>query len=239
MDKDHITFCGLRFSGLRKDEILKNPNFQQIITVGAQHIINAHDNPKLKDIINNNTSTFDGQVPYAIAKKKFPNIYLEKISGADFIYDICKEAKENNRKIFLLGGYPDSNYESVEKMKSQGITAAGLVTGFIPYPFPSDRLDEIKKAIADFKPYYLFVGLGMGKQEYIIAENKQFLIDCGVRMAIGCGGTMEVFSGKIVRAPKWIQKCGLEGFYRVLKEPNMRRIKNYMAAFKMFKYIND
>ncbi len=239
MDSESIHFCGLKFRGLNRSSILENHEFQQIVTVGAEFIIEAHKNQKLRDIINGNVSTFDGQVPYYIAKKKNPNVNFEKISGADFIYDVCREAKKNHHKIFLLGGYPDSNANSIKKMMSEGIEATGFVTGVIPYPFPMNRLDEIKRAISDFSPYYLFVGLGMGKQEYFISENKDFLESCGVRLAVGCGGTMEVFSGKINRAPKWMQTYGLEGLYRVIKEPSFKRIKRVISTLKFFKYINE
>lgn len=233
-----INFCGLKFSGLSKTEILSNPDFQQIVTVGAEFIIEAHKNERLKDIINYNVSTFDGQVPFFFAKRKFPNIEFEKISGADFIYDICGKAKAKKERIFLLGGYPESNMGSVEKMVEMGIEADGFVTGFIPYPFPEDRINEILNRIKGFRPTYLFVGLGMCKQEYFIDENRDFLKNCGIRIAVGSGGTFEVFSGNIKRAPKWMQKSGLEGLYRVIKDPSLKRLKRLASTIKFLKYIN-
>lgn len=236
----HIYFCGLRFSGLNKSQILNSTSsFQQIVTVGAEFIIESHKNEYLKKIINENVATFDGQVPFFFAKRKYPNVDFQKISGADFIYDICRLAKINNEKVFFLGGYPDSNAASVRKLKEDGVDSAGFVTGMIPYPFPSDRLSEILNTIYDFKPTYLFVGLGMGKQEYFIYENRNYLENCGVKIAVGCGGTMEVFSGKIKRAPKWMQKAGIESLYRVIKEPNWTRIKRVLSTLKFLRYLNE
>lgn len=235
---ESIDFCGLRFSGLSRSDIFKNQNFQQIVTVGAEFIIEAQKNDKLRDIINTNVSTFDGQVPFFFAKRKYPSIYFEKISGADFIYDICERAASRKERIFLLGGYPESNKGSLEKMKEMGIVANGFVTGFIPYPFPLDRLNDILNQIKSFKPTYVFVGLGMCKQEFFISENKEFLANCGVKMAVGCGGTFEVFSGNIKRAPKWMQKSGLEGFYRVISDPSIKRLKRLASTVKFLKYIN-
>lgn len=237
--KEYIDFCGLRFSGLKKEDIINNKSdFQQIVTVGAEFIIEAHKNDRLKNLINSSVSTFDGQVPYFFAKKKYKDREFEKISGADFIYDICNEAAKNNERIFLLGGYPDSNKGSVEKMGEMGIEARGFVTGFIPYPFPQDRINEIIKEIRDFKPTYLFVGLGMCKQEFFIDENKEALKQAGIRIAVGSGGTFEVFSGKITRAPRWMQKAGLEGLYRVLSNPTLSRFKRLASTVKFLKYVN-
>lgn len=233
-----LIFCGLRFTGLSRNKIISSTEkFQQVVTVGAEFIIEAHKNPRLRDIINNNVSTFDGQVPYYFARKKYKDFDFEKISGADFIYDICNEAVLNQERIFLLGGTSESNPGSVNRMKEMGISADGYVTGFIPYPFPQDKLDIILKRISQFKPAYLFVGLGMCKQEYFIDEQRDFLQNIGVRIAIGCGGTFEVFSGNIKRAPVWMQKCGLEGFFRVLKDPSIKRIKRLLSTIKFIKYI--
>ena len=234
-----IKFCGLTFTGLTREEILqKKHSFQHIVTVGAEFINEAHKNPRLRDIINNNVSTFDGQVPFYFAKKKNKDVIFEKISGADFIYDVCNEALKHNEKIFLLGGNQDSNEESLRLLNDMGISASGFVTGFIPYPFPVERVEEILMKIRDFKPDYIFVGLGMCKQEYFIEENRNFLEQAGVKIAVGSGGTFEVFSGKISRAPTWMRNIGLEGLYRLLKDPSFKRFKRLASTVKFFRYIN-
>lgn len=59
----------------------------------------------------------------------------------------------------------------------------------------------------------------------------------GIQYIIGCGGTFEFVSGKISRAPKWIQNCGFEGLYRLFQEFGMMRIKRILYSFKFYKYI--
>lgn len=235
---EQICFCDLIFSGLERNRILNSSaDFQQIVTVGAEFIVEAHKNDRLKSIINNNVATFDGQVPFLVAKRKNKKTQFEKISGADFIYDICEKAARENNRIFLLGGTDVSNPASVNIMKEMGIDAAGYVTGIIPYPFPKERLDDILKQIELFKPTYLFVGLGMCKQEYFIDDNREFLQRIGVKMAVGSGGTFEVFSGTIKRAPIWMQKIGLEGLYRLISNPSLKRFKRLLSTVKFLKYI--
>lgn len=233
-----VVFCDLIFKGLNKAEILNNRDpFQHIVTVGAEFIIEAHKNDRLKSIINENISTFDGQVPYLFAKARNKQIAFEKISGADFIYDICWQAKEKNERIFLLGGTTTSNPGSIKMMNEMGITAKGYVTGFISYPFVKEDVQCILQQIREFKPHYLLVGLGMGKQEFFIQENKALLQRYGVKLAMGCGGTFEVFSGDIKRAPKWMQRIGLEGCYRFLAAPSLTRLKRLMSTIKFIKYL--
>ena len=76
----------------------------------------------------------------------------------------------------------------------------------------------------------------MGKQEYWISDNRILLESIGVKIAIGCGGTFDFVAGRIKRAPKWIQKIGLEGFWRLFKEPQLFRLKRLLISFKIFKY---
>lgn len=234
-----IKFCDLTFRGLSRSEIFKESKIRMlhIVTVSSEFIIEAYKNERIREIINNNISTFDGQFCYILAKYKNRNNSFEKISGADFIYDIEKYAQKHNKRIFFLGGYPDSNSNSIIKMKEKGIEADGYVTGYISYPFLEKLNTDILNHIRIFKPHYIFVGLGMLKQEYWIDENHDSLEELGVEIVIGCGGTMEVYSGKINRAPKWIQRICLEGVYRILKEPNTIRLKRFIRSFKVLKYI--
>ena len=235
---EYIGFCGLKFRGYLKENILKNSDhLKHVVTVGADFIIEAYKNGRMMQIINDNYSTFDGHLPYLLARLKYPKIKIEKIAGADFIYDICEYCLKENKKIFLLGGFPDSNKLSIDKLSNLGISSLGYVTGFIKYPFEPLVLEAINEKLTVFKPHIIFVALGMPKQEYWIQENKEYLESIGVEIAIGCGGTLEVFSGKILRAPHIIQTLCLEGFYRFIKEPNAIRFKRFIKTFNFLRYV--
>ena len=235
----NITFCNLVFNGLKRKEILTKSlsEFVHVVTVSAESIVSANEIPKLKEIVNTNYATFDGQLPYILAKIKNRHIEFEKISGSDFIYDICKFAQEQNWKVFLLGGKDYSNKESIRRLKEKfGLISKGM-TEVMQYPFPEDTIKKIRDEIKEFSPDVIFVALGIPKQEYWIDENRNFLIKNNVKMAIGCGGTLEFFSGMIRRAPVFFQKTGMEGLYRFIVEPKFFRLKRLFRCFLMFKYL--
>ncbi len=236
---DEINFANLKFRGLVKKTLLEeSEKLKFIVTVNAEFIIKANNDDNFKKIINDNYSTFDGQVPYFLAKKQKPNIYFEKLSGSDLIYDFAAMAKETNKKIFLLGGQEESNRKSIIKLKKEyNIDIDGFSPVYKPYPFDNNHNNNILKEIEIFKPDILFVGFGALKQESWINDNKQFLEDIGVKWVIGSGGTFEFVSGLIKRAPRWIQRIGMEGIYRIIEEPNKIRFKRILLSFKMFKYI--
>jgi len=236
---DKIKFANLYFKGLKKEEILKEENFLKfIVTVNSEFIIKGNNDDKFKHIINDNYSTFDGQVPYFLAKNKNPNIDFEKLSGSDLIYDFCEMAQMNNKRVFLLGGYEESNKKAVIKLKElYSIEIEGYSPTYKPYPFPEEHNQTILEYINKFQPDILFVGFGAVKQEYWISEHKEQLEKIGVKWVVGSGGTFEFVAGTITRAPAWIQKIGFEGIYRMMQEPNLLRVKRLLLSFKIFRYV--
>lgn len=226
-----VSFCGLYFKALRKEDLLnKNNYFKHIITVNGQFIETAHKNKRIFDLINNNWATFDGQLIYKLVHKINPSLEIEKISGSDFIFETCNFCKKNNRNIFLLGGKESSNQKSVKILKDKyNIEINGYSPPYMSYPFSEEVSESIKRKIIEFKPDYIFVGFGMPKQEYWIDDNKEFLKSRDVKFAIGCGGTFEMVSGELKRAPLWIQKTGFEWLFRLLQEPK-RLWKRYLIG---------
>jgi N-acetylglucosaminyldiphosphoundecaprenol N-acetyl-beta-D-mannosaminyltransferase len=163
---------------------------------------------------------------------------FEKLSGSDIVYDFCQFAKENNYKMFFLGGKEESNQLAVQKIKNRyNIQIEGHSPDFEEYPF-SEKFNRLcMERITAFKPDILFVGFGAPKQEYWIDDHLSRLSELGVKYAIGCGGTFDFVAGTIKRAPVFIQKIGLESLYRFFQEPNKTRLKRTIESFKFFKYI--
>lgn len=235
---EKINFMNLVFRGLTRDSLLRESSgLKIVVTVNAEFIVSANEDDAFKKIICENYSTFDGQIPFMLARLKFPHVAIEKISGSDFIYDICANAKQFNNRVFLLGGYSASNQRAVSVIRRKyGIEVDGFSPEYQPYPFAASHNQLIREKIEKFKPHYLLVGFGAKKQESWINEHKDFLDGIGVKLAIGVGGTFEFVSNTISRAPRPIQNIGLEGLYRLIQEPNLLRLRRLVTSFKVFKY---
>lgn len=232
-----VNFAGLSFTGLTRQSILAGNDFRMIVTANAEIIVRANEDKKYGDVVRKGTLTFDGQIPYVLAKLIDRSTSFEKISGSDFIYDVCEFARKQGKSIFLLGGKEDSNALSVKKLEG---TYSIRIDGFSPphsaYPFSDDIEGQIQKKISDFKPDYVFVAFGAIKQEYWIDSHADFLKQLGVKFAVGCGGTFDFVAGKVHRAPALFQKIGLEGLWRLLMEPKLFRLKRLLMSFKIFAY---
>lgn len=152
----------------------------------------------------------------------------ERVTGVDLFLDICKEATEKGKKIFLLGAQPgvaDATKQTLETLYP-GIHIVGTYAGS-PSPFEEEK---IKDLINDTEPDILFVAYGAPAQEKWIARNLRKMPT--VKVAIGVGGTFDFISGHIKRAPLLLQKTGLEWLYRLYNEPTRwKRIKNATMVF--------
>ena len=237
-----MKFCNLDINLTNKKELFKEDKKKTkcIVTLNAQIICLANTNKDLYEFVNNNYATIDGQVPLVVAKlknKEFKKV--EKLSGSEIVYDFCEYAKKNNLKLFFLGRKEDSNKNAVKNVKEKyGIQVDGFSPEYENYPFSKKFINSCKKPIEKFKPDIIFVGFGAPKQEFFMRDNLDFLTKCGVKYAIGSGGTVDFVAGTIKRAPRWISKLGLEGVYRLLKEFNKARWKRLINSFKFFKYVN-
>lgn len=155
-------------------------------------------------------------------------ILKERVTGADLVTEICKHSVNNQNKIFLLGaaeGIAEKAAKILEK-KHPGVKIVGTHAGT---PNPADE-KQITQIINKARPNILFVAYGAPKQELWISRNLKRIPS--VKLAAGIGGTFDFIAGKLKRAPKWMQKLGLEWLYRLIQQPS--RIKRIINASIVF-----
>ena len=144
----------------------------------------------------------------------------ERIPGVEFTEHLCARAAYEGWSICFLGGEPGIAEKASQILCSRyvGLKVAGVSDGF----FKAEETDALCAKIKDSGARILFVGLGVPKQEYWLEEHIEAT---GVSVGMGIGGSMDVLSGKLTRAPKIWQKVGMEWLYRVIQEPyRWRRI---------------
>jgi len=235
-----VELAGITFRGLTLDDVFEErEGLSHIVTVNAEFIVRANESSFFQQILNNNISTFDGQIPFAIAKMRNRNVKFEKLPGSELVYHICERSQLKKQRVFLLGGAADSNAGAIEVLRRRypGLNIDGYSPPYSDYPFSNQLNEKIFYAIGKFSPFHLLVGFGAVKQEVWIAENRTQLEQMGVRLAIGVGGTFDMVSGKFKRAPKYLQKIGLEGLYRLALEPEAHRVKRILLSLRLFRYI--
>lgn len=234
-----MKLCGIQVSCRQLDDLLAYSSHCKIlVTANSEAFVRAQNEPALKKIMDENYVSIDGQIPLWLFSMKYPGVPIKKISGSDLIYVLAEWAQHHQKRIFLLGGKQESNSQSVAKLKDlyPGLNVDGFSPKYEPYPFSKECEFQIWTKVSEFRPNIIFVGFGMGKQEFWEEAHKQQCTDLGVELMVGCGGTFEFVSGMIKRAPVLIQKCGLEGIWRLINEFKWFRVKRLLLSFKIFYY---
>lgn len=233
-----LEFAGLEFRGLHAVDLFPQYGvFKFIVTVNADFIVTACRSERFARLISENYATIDGQVTLWLARLccRTKRESFEKISGSSFSYDLLQHASEKGLRVFLLGATPEVNGLAARAVKARyRVDVAGYSPPFSGYPFSAGWSEEALRRIKEYSPHVLFVALGSPKQEYWIEDHAQALKDSGVQVAMGCGGTLDFLAGTISRAPVWIQKIGLEGFYRLAMQPSWFRVKRLARSFLVF-----
>lgn len=137
-----------------------------------------------------------------------------KVSGVDLSARLCQLSAQKGWRIFFLGAAPGVAEEAAARMRARfpGANIIGWRDGFFQVSDEPAMVAQIKAA----RPDVLLVALGIPKQEKFIDRHKAAL---GVPVSIGVGGTFDVFSGAVKRAPAWMQSRGLEWAYRLASNP--------------------
>lgn len=151
----------------------------------------------------------------------------ERVAGIDLFYRLLSVSKKNKYPIFLLGAEEKVLNQAVNKIKNdyEGIEISGFHHGYF-WENESDVVEIIRRSGAGL----LFVAISSPRKEEFINKWREEL---GVNFVMGVGGTFDVVSGKISRAPEWMQKAGLEWLFRLLQEPR-RMWRRYLVTNSKF-----
>lgn len=172
----------------------------------------------------------DGKPLSVLERKRGGFLEAEKVSGPDLMPEVFKMSEKEGYRHFFYGS-TDETLDLLKKNLAKKYPALRVVGMYAP-PFRqlTDREDEeIIEEINRVKPDFLWVGLGAPKQEIWMAKHKNKVS----AVMIGVGAGFDFHAGTVKRAPVWMQKCGLEWFYRLLQDPK-RLWRRYVVTNSKF-----
>lgn len=210
---------------LRKIEIsIKNKSCTQHVVINAGKINLMQNDKELTRIINEcPIINADGQ-SIVWASKFLGKPLPERVAGIDIFVELVKLCAEKGYKPYFFGAKEEVIKDVVNKFQLQypNLNIAGYRNGYFKDEESEKIAEEINKSGADI----LFVAFSSPKKEYWI---KDYMKIMKVPFAMGVGGSFDVIAGKTKRAPIWMQKSGLEWFYRFIQEPR-RMFKRYICG---------
>lgn len=202
----------------RVAELVTRGGAHQVVTLNPEYLYRAQQERHLLDIVRAaSLVTADGVgILWAarVSGLKLP----ERVTGIDLMLALCKRAAAEGWRIFLLGGKPGAAEKAASRLTVlfPKLVVAGTYHGYFTGGQETAVLEKIRTA----QPHILFVGLGAPKQEEWIYKHKPLL---GVPVAVGVGGSFDVLSGRVRRAPVWMRRLGLEWLGRLIHEPRRWR----------------
>lgn len=186
----------------------------QVITANPIMVMAAQDDPAYLSMMQRAELIVPDGTGVVWAAKYVGEPVVERVPGYDLIHELMKVGESKSWKVYLLGASNEVIQAAAEKLRTAypRIKLVGVRDGY----FKDEQDAEVIQDIVDAAPDLLFVGRSAANQEPWIGKYKQQI---GVPVMMGVGGSFDVLSGKLKRAPVLFQKLRLEWFYRLMQEP--------------------
>jgi N-acetylglucosaminyldiphosphoundecaprenol N-acetyl-beta-D-mannosaminyltransferase len=201
------------------------------VVINAAKVVNAQKDMELKEsIVNCDIINADGQA-IVWASRLFNTPLPERVAGIDLMESLVKLAAQKGYRVFFLGAKEEIVNQVVNFYTSE--YSKDIIAGYRNGYFKKDEEPAVAKQIADSNADILFVAMSSPKKEIFLNTYKDMI---KAPFIMGVGGSFDVVAGFVKRAPLWMQKSGLEWFYRVIQEPK-RMWKRYLFGNSEFIYI--
>lgn len=216
----------------RVDEtIIKGEQLHHVV-VNAGKIVALQQDLKLRRSVNeSDLINADGQA-VVWASKVLGKPLKERVAGIDLMVNLVGLAHQKKYKIFFFGAKEEIVKQVVENYTKQ--YSSTIIAGYRNGYFRKEEEKDIAKQISESGANILFVAISSPTKENFLYENKALLKK--VNFIMGVGGSFDVVAGKVKRSPLWMQKVGLEWFYRFIQEPK-RMWKRYLLGNSRFVYL--
>lgn len=206
----------------RIEKIILNRVPSQIVTLNSLMFNFAYEDPVLCQSICNAAVVIPDSIGIVWATKFLTGQSTRRYAGIDLFDNLCSMSQKSSYSIFFLGSKPGIAEDTAYKIRQEypDLKIAGTHHGY----FSEQENDSIIERVRSSNPDILFVGLDVPRQEKWISSN---LAKLNVPVVMGVGGSFDVISGHLMRAPKWLQKVELEWFFRFIQQPwRIIRIKD-------------
>jgi N-acetylglucosaminyldiphosphoundecaprenol N-acetyl-beta-D-mannosaminyltransferase len=235
---ERITMMGCEIDNLTMEQTLqKIDGFiqsglpHQHVVVNVDKLVKASHDAELRRIINDCALVNVDGMPVVWASRLLGKPLKERVAGVDLFEALMQRSARTGWRVFLLGAREEvvSEVKRQYELKYPGLTVAGYRNGYWKPEEEEGVVEQIRAAKADL----LFVAISSPKKEHFLG---QYQAHMKVPFAMGVGGTFDVAVGRVKRAPLWMQRNGLEWFYRFLQEPR-RMFRRYFIEDMAFVWL--
>jgi len=204
-------------------------NQSRTITYINAHCLNlACKNDRYRTVINQSDLVYPDGISVVWASKFLGGCQLEKVTGREWIYDLCELATEFNLKIYILAGAPGIAIQARDNLVHNwtDLQIVGTSDGY----FLEKSNEQILQEINSTNPHILLIGMGSPQQEFWLSENRNLI---NVPICWSVGALFDYVAGIEPSVPSWMNSLGLEWMWRLLIDPK-GKWKRYILGNPIF-----
>ncbi len=186
----------------------------RIVTANAEILYHAYADSKLGELLHSADLIVPDGIGVVKAASRLGRPVKDRVAGVDLLWQLAAWAADKGRSIYLLGAARESVAGAAValQVKYPALKIAGMHDGY----FDKAEKERILQEIEEKRPDFLFIAMGFPAQDRFFVENRGRL---PVGIMMGVGGAFDALSGRVQRAPGWIQKMNLEWAYRFAQNP--------------------
>ncbi|WP_343711772.1 lipopolysaccharide N-acetylmannosaminouronosyltransferase [Kosakonia radicincitans] len=200
-----------------------------LVAMNAEKLLTVEDDPVVRALIEAAEFKYaDGISVVRSLRKKFPQAQVSRVAGADLWEHLMMRAGLSGTPVFLVGGKPEVLAQTEQKLRAQWqVNIVGSQDGY----FTADQREALFARIRDSGAKIVTVAMGSPRQEIFMRDCRAVYADA---LFMGVGGTYDVFTGHVKRAPKIWQQLGLEWLYRLFSQPT--RLKRQLRLLRYLRW---
>jgi N-acetylglucosaminyldiphosphoundecaprenol N-acetyl-beta-D-mannosaminyltransferase len=235
LSQKKVNILGVDVCKMRMDEVLdlcdrhitqKQPLLLGVVNVAK--VVNCRRDAELRRSVEEaDVVVADGQ-PLVWLSRLMGDPLPERVAGIDIMLRLLQRGAERGYGVYFLGARDEVVRQVVETVRKHhpGVRVAGYRDGY----FRPEEDQAVAQAIRDSGADILFVAMTSPRKENFLRQWRDHML---VPVCHGVGGSFDVVAGQTKRAPAWMQRWGLEWFYRMMQEPG-RMWKRYLVTNSMF-----
>ena len=204
-----------------------------VCVTGVHGVSEAQRDPHLRAILNRAFLNTPDGMPMVWVGKLQGFRAMDRVYGPDLMLLVCRHAAERGYTHFLYGGGPGVAGELKRRLESR-FPQIKVVGAYTPpfLPLNPDESEELVRRVREARPDIFWVGLSTPKQEKFMAEYWEKL---DATLMFGVGAAFDFHAGRVRQAPRWMQRGGLEWFFRLCCEPR-RLWRRYLRNNPLFAF---
>lgn len=189
-----------------------------VVTTNLEILRQQTREPEWQDLLGEATLVVMDGMPLVWASALAGTPVPERVAGSSLVRPLCSRAAREGRSVFLIGGAPGTAGQAASLLAQEapGLVVAGTLCPTLGFEDDPGLVSDIRNRLREARPDIVLVGLGAPKQERLI---RTLRADLPAAWHLGVGISFSFITGDVRRAPRWVQRAGLEWIHRFAQEP--------------------